>query len=360
MLKTHKWKILFSSALVLLPAAAGLLLWERLPVQMSTHWGLDGAADGESGRAVAVFVLPLMLLAAHLFCLFVSDRDFKKREQDPKVIDMVLWIIPFTSLIANGFIYAAAFGWQFSPFTILPIFLGLLFLVVGNYLPKCRQNRTVGVKIKWTLENEENWNATHRMCGKLWVAGGLLMLACVFLPEKTLPWVVSAVLVVMIAAPVAYSRYYYQKKQKADSAAAAPTVKSVHSKPLIIVSVVGTLLVLALAAGLMFTGEITVAYGDTAFTVDSSYWHKLTVEYDAVETAELRQEAVPGTRIYGLGSARLLAGQFQNEEFGNYTRYTYTGAESCVVLTVEGKILVISGPDAAATREIYKAILARK
>ena len=72
--------------------------------------------------------------------------------------------------------------------------LGLMFAAIGNYFPKCRPNRTVGIRIIWTLGSEENWNATHRFAGKVWVIGGLIMVLAALLPE------VPGIIVTILAA----------------------------------------------------------------------------------------------------------------------------------------------------------------
>ena len=72
---------------------------------------------------------------------------------------------------------------------------------------------------------------------------------------------------------------------------------------------------------------------------------------------EYRDGNVPGSRVFGVGSFRLLLGSFENDEFGNYTRYTYYNPEACVVLKVNGKTLVLSGKDATETQEIYRQLV---
>ena len=65
------------------------------------------------------------------------------------------------------------------------------------------------------------------------------------------------------------------------------------------------------------------------------------------------------SRVFGVGSFRLLLGSFENEEFGNYTRYTYYNPEACVVMKVNGKTLVLSGKDAEETQAIYSQLVER-
>ena len=133
----------------------------------------------------------------------------------PILAGLILWICPAVSLFCAAAIYGNTFGVEFmksSRFVI--ILLGLLFLLVGNYLPKCRQNYTVGIKVPWTLASEANWDATHRMAGKLWVAGGVLILLLVIQP-----WIpafpISLVLILAVTfIPMIYSFVYYLRNEK--------------------------------------------------------------------------------------------------------------------------------------------------
>ena len=90
--------------------------------------------------------------------------------------------------------------------------LAVLFIIIGNYMPKCKQNFTIGIKIPTTLNSEENWNATHRVAGVVWVICGILLLPLVFLPERFLPFTLIAVIPAILI-PTIYS-IVYDKKHK--------------------------------------------------------------------------------------------------------------------------------------------------
>lgn len=211
MIKKNKWKLLISSIVILCPIIVGCIMWNSLPEQMATHWGIGGEADGWSNRLVAVFGLPVFMLVLHWICIFATTADPKNKDQAKKAIGLVFWICPVISLFANTIIYATAFGVDFNMERIMLIALGLMFVVIGNYLPKCKQNHTLGIRVKWTLENEENWNATHRFGGKVWVIGGLLLLLCIFLPKAALSYALIVCLVILAITPISYS-YIYSRK----------------------------------------------------------------------------------------------------------------------------------------------------
>ena len=357
-MKRNKGTLLLTSAVILLPILAGVLLWNRLPLRMATHWGLEGPANGWSGRGFTVFGLPLILLALHWLCVLITERDKGNRNQNRKVYGTVLWITPVTSVFICGIIYTAALERELKPELWTALFLGLLFLVIGNYMPKCRQNHTIGIKVKWTLESEPVWNATHRMAGKLWAAGGLMFLASVFLPGNGSLWAMVVILPVMVLVPVAYARKQYKKLEEAGE---TPTAKgkSPQDKKVLMLTLLVTVLILVGCAVLCFTGKIEVAYGETAFTVEASYYQDLTVEYAAVDHMEFREENVPGRRQFGFGSPHLLMGTFKNQEFGAYTRYSYTGRDACVVLQVGEEILVLGGKDRESSLAVYEELTRR-
>lgn len=208
----NKWKIIISSMLILVPMAVGAILWNVLPDVMAVHWGFSGEADGFAGKGFVVFGMPLILLAFHLLCLFASSFDKKNREQSKKVFTMVFFTVPFVSFLVFGIMYAAALDINVDVASVCLFAFGILFAVIGNYLPKCRQNSTIGVKIKWTLENEGNWNATHRAAGRIWLIGGILMMLTVFLPRITQIIAFFVILFIMVVVPIVYSYVLYRKQ----------------------------------------------------------------------------------------------------------------------------------------------------
>ncbi len=211
MIKRNKWSLLLSSLVILLPMVFGLIVWDALPEQIATHWNAQGDADGWSSRAFAVFGMPLFLFVLHWVCVFVTTKDPKQDEHNFKSLWLVLWITPSLSVLCNGLIYAAAFEKPIAVEQIVPFFMGLLFAIIGNYIPKFKQNYTVGIKIIWTLHSEENWNATHRFTGKVWMIGGIAIMLCSLLPGNVFFWVFGAVMLVMVAAPFLYSYNYHRK-----------------------------------------------------------------------------------------------------------------------------------------------------
>lgn len=208
MIKKNKLTLIITTLVSLIPILVGLLLWDQLPEQLPTHWNINGEVDAWSSKGFAVFGLPCIIAALHWLCVFASYFDTKNREYHPKAATLVLWICPSISLLLGTLQYAAALGLALRVQVILPLFLGLLMVIIGNLLPKMRQSYTMGIKLPWTLNNEENWNKTHRFASKLWVACGIVIMATAVLGSF---WFLLGVLVVMVVAPTVYSYLYYRK-----------------------------------------------------------------------------------------------------------------------------------------------------
>ena len=217
MIKNNKLKSVISSAVILLPILIGLLLWNKLPDKIATHWGANGQANGWSSKPFAVFALPLFVFAIHWLCLFFTSKDPKNKGQSKKVFGLIFWICPAVSLFAGVLTYTIALGKELNASSAALVLIGLMYIILGNYMPKCKQNYTIGIKIQWTLDNEENWNATHRMAGKLWMICGLLFAACLLLPEKILVWAFLSIVTVSVVVPMVYSYHHYKKHRKLSS-----------------------------------------------------------------------------------------------------------------------------------------------
>ena len=208
MIKRNLKVLIISSIVTLLPIAAGLILWNQLPEQMPTHWNAAGEIDGWSSKAFAVFGLPLIILAAQWLCVVSTSADPKKQNHSGKVLHLVFWIIPIISVVMGAVTYAAALGVGIRVEVVMPILVGLVLTIIGNYLPKCKQNYTVGIKIPWTLNSEENWNRTHRFAGWLWTFCGIAIILTGFLGGF---WILMIIMLLMVFAPIFYSFLLYRK-----------------------------------------------------------------------------------------------------------------------------------------------------
>ena len=260
-------------------------------------------------------------------CILVTIifYDNRNRQQSSKVIGMVIWMIPVTALIYNGMARLISMDADSENLFMAVIYFGtgLLFMIIGNYLPKVKQNNTIGIRVVWTLQDEENWSATHRFSGKLWVASGVLCMLCGLFGES-------------IAALVLY-------------------IVSIMANKKTIVSV----FVVIFTIWTLFWGGIDISFHDNDFTVEAQGWSDYTVDYEQIDSISYKENLFQNgndRRTNGMGNLKYGMGNFRNDIYGDYIRYTHASCHSYVVMDIGGKILVVNGADESETKKIYDTL----
>ncbi|MGX7348881.1 SdpI family protein [Dolosicoccus paucivorans] len=212
MFKENKKTILITALLTVLPIVFGLLLWNQLPEQMATHFNADNKVDGFSSKLFTVVGLPLIMLGGHMLSALITTIDPRRRNISNKMFSLVLWLMPFISIFTLTMIYAYNLGIPINTNLFGHLLVGLIFLIVGNYLPKIRQNYTIGIKLPWTMNNEENWSRTHRLGGVVWMIAGAFILLSGFITSFNAEWTLLGAVLVAILVPTIYSLYLHVQK----------------------------------------------------------------------------------------------------------------------------------------------------
>ena len=175
---------------------------------MPIHFGENGEPDNWAPKEFAVLGLPVILVALQWILTGYMGQDPKRKNISEKMVALSLWIIPFVSVLGNGITYLYLSYEDINVVTIATLFLGLLLMVVGNYLPKMKQSYTMGIKLPWTLNSEENWYRTHRFAGVVFMLAGLIVLVAGFIEQI---WIVLAIIFAAAIIPSVYSYVMYKK-----------------------------------------------------------------------------------------------------------------------------------------------------
>ena len=189
---------------------AGLVLYSRLPERVPTHFDFSGTPDGWSSRPFAVFGLPCLLAALNVFLYACLNRDPKRANMSGALKTVSQWSLPVLSVLCYGLTLTAALGYPSRIEIVVPLLTGILLLVIGNYLPKTKQSYTMGIRLPWTLQSEENWNRTHRLSGFLLVAAGAAFILLSLLRLWNI-WLLGALLLALIFVPIGYSYFLHKK-----------------------------------------------------------------------------------------------------------------------------------------------------
>jgi immunity protein, SdpI family len=206
-----KNKLLFITTITcLLPLILSLVLYEKLPEEVAIHFNGEGVADNYVPKAVAAFGIPFLMAAINIFTHFTINNDPKKMNASSALIYIGKWSVPILSVIIMPITLFIALGYKIPIIVISQSIVGVIIIACGNYMPKCKQNYTIGIKLPWTLNSEENWNKTHHMTGYLWILGGISIIisSCIRMTSISITLVVILILTII---PFLYSFWLYKK-----------------------------------------------------------------------------------------------------------------------------------------------------
>jgi uncharacterized membrane protein len=178
------------AVLIIAPFIYGALIFPQLPSRIPTHFNIEGKADAWGGPS-SIFIGPGIMGAVSVFVYVLMSNlksfDPKKYDEanDTLYSNFAVLTVAFLSALSTIIIYSSTHADDINVGKLILPLVGFSFAGLGWYMPKFKQNYFVGFKLPWTLENETNWNETHKVAGKIWIYGGLFQAIVTFiLPMK--------------------------------------------------------------------------------------------------------------------------------------------------------------------------------
>jgi uncharacterized membrane protein len=183
------------------------LLYAKLPAIVPTHWDMHGEVNGTMPKFPGAF-LP-SLVAIVLWYLLPLLRRIDPRRASYEKFDatffLIINIMALLMALLQGMVLAIGLGAQVDMVRTMLFGVGLMFAVLGNYMPRIRSNWWMGIRTPWTLDNEEVWRRTHRFGGRMFVAGGIVSMASVILPSEAASMIAVTAMIIAGLTPAVYS-----------------------------------------------------------------------------------------------------------------------------------------------------------
>jgi uncharacterized membrane protein len=207
-------KHVFPLGITLLTLVAWLIALPHLPATMPIHWGANGEADGFATKINAMILTVGIMVLIYFVIAFVPRIDPRKENYKyfSKTYNILLNAVLLLFFFVNMSTILQGLGYNVPMSYIAPIMAGLVFIIIGNYLQRVRSNYFMGIRTPWTLSNETVWKKTHRLSGKLFFIGGLLILISAFLPDGYKSVIMWGSIVLCVAIPYLYSYLAYKKE----------------------------------------------------------------------------------------------------------------------------------------------------
>ncbi len=204
--------------ILLTPFVLMAATWNSLPDRLPTHWGMSGRVNGYTYKGFGLFIMPTINIGVAALLFWISTIDpkaYKMKLPGTAVKPLRLILTAFISALVCYSVVLGIGNFQINGSAMF-IGTGILFLLIGNYLPRVKPNYFVGYRTPWALENPENWRLTHIFAAKLLVVASILEIVLqVFLPADDAKAVYYPYLAVIIFAPFVYSYMIFQKSKRA-------------------------------------------------------------------------------------------------------------------------------------------------
>jgi uncharacterized membrane protein len=212
-LKNEWWPLLILAAVVIF----SFWSYPFLPERVISHWNYAGQPDGYSSRAFQAWFFPILLVGIYALFLVMPLLDPKKERyaEFADVYNIFRNLIITVMAIVFGAATMFNLGWNVNIGAIVGGTIGIMMIVLGNYMGKIKRNWFVGIKTPWTLSSENVWNKTHRLGGRFFVAWGLVIIIAPWLPAyMALPLFIGGAVSAVIGTFI-YSYIYYRQEKKA-------------------------------------------------------------------------------------------------------------------------------------------------
>lgn len=207
--------------IIAIPFAYALYLYPHLPERIPTHFNAKGEADAYGGRN-SIYLGPgiMGVVSMFMFALLTNlksiDPKRYKETDDQMFWKFGLFMVVFLSFLSVGILYITVHPGVAIQKFIMPT-IGIAFACIGWFMPKFRQNYFAGLRLPWTLDNADNWNATHKMAGKIWMIGGLVAALSGFVFESEIAFAVFfGILLIMVIVPIVFSYRMFRNGNKVE------------------------------------------------------------------------------------------------------------------------------------------------
>ncbi|MGL6175080.1 MAG: SdpI family protein [Cellulosilyticaceae bacterium] len=211
MKKFNPW---ISSAFLLsiLSILVTLVLYTKLPSEIPIHFNASGEVDNWGPKSFALFTASLPILLG-FFTLIIPKIDPKRSSfsKHAKAYNIFIFFIVLFMLGIHWATFLFSLGYNISVDKVVMVFVGILFIIMGNYMPQIRHNYTFGVKTPWALHDENNWRATQRFGGYMFIIMGITSFLHLFIPSETSAYLFLVVVLGGVIACYFYSYLYFKK-----------------------------------------------------------------------------------------------------------------------------------------------------
>ena len=220
-------QILMLLAAVLPAIYTSIAVFFILPDTVAAHFGANMQPD-RYGSKYEAFILPAIILVIYLvyflirkFALFSSAEENDRTARNIDIVDTIILLIlvMFNALCVMFLIVmdqpALMTNVENIIFPIIATVIGVMFIIIGNIMPKTKPNSLVGMRLSFCMDTDEHWYIANRAGGIALVISGIAtILSGLILRNGT--YVIGMIIALLVTLTVAtiYSYVIIKKDKK--------------------------------------------------------------------------------------------------------------------------------------------------
>lgn len=212
----NKKSDIYNLVLIVCAFLLTIVFYNKLPDLIPIHWNASGEIDGYGPKIFGAFMAPVIMIFTWTGMKYLPKIDPRKNnyEKFEKSYSVIVSLLITFFLVIHVVILIAAMGYEVSVDKIVPSIVGILFIVIGNYLPKSKSNYFYGIKTPWTLSSNVSWRKTHRLGGKLFIISGVVIILSSFFLDGNVKIVTVMIAIFATVIVPLIGSYFYAKNDK--------------------------------------------------------------------------------------------------------------------------------------------------
>ncbi|MFH2106406.1 MAG: SdpI family protein [Candidatus Micrarchaeota archaeon] len=203
-------------AVILLLFILPIYFYGQVPDKVISHWDAEGNPNGHMDKPLGLFLLPVITLMIYALMKYLPGFDPMRKNAKgfEKEYDTFISIMLLFMLMMESFIIVSNMGYDIPVSYPMGIGIAAIFYYTGTLLEKAKMNWFIGIRTPWTLSNENVWNKTHALGGKLFRICGVIALLGIFAPKQYAIWIIIVPILLVSLGIIVYSYLEYKKEIK--------------------------------------------------------------------------------------------------------------------------------------------------
>lgn len=189
-------------SLIAVAILLSVLTYSSLSPEIAIHW-TNGEVTRTAPKLLGVILIPSIMIMIYWMFSLLFKTDPKKKNVNNRIKNIVISTVLLLLFSIHVAVLAVGLGYDLNMNIVAGLIIGTITMILGNIMPQAKKNFTFGLRTPWTLSNEKVWAISNRFTGRIFfLAGFLIILSVIVIPEYNVVFTVSLVLLVALVGTI--------------------------------------------------------------------------------------------------------------------------------------------------------------